>query len=43
MGGVESQNQRSVNDLLADYTELRKEGNGVVLADKKSENTFYLK
>lgn len=43
MGGTESQNDQSCQALLADFTETRREGNGVVLADKKSDSTYFLK
>lgn len=43
MGNLESGNSQSVHQSLADYTEIRKQNNGVVLVDKKSENTYFLK
>lgn len=43
MGGTESQTGQSCQDLLADFSEIRREPHGVVLADKKSENTYFLK
>lgn len=39
MGGTESQNE----NLLTDFNEVRRENNGIVLVDKKSENTYFLK
>lgn len=32
MGGTESQNQQACQDLLADFNEIRREPNGLVLS-----------
>lgn len=42
MGNLENKPNEPY-DLLADFTETRKEGNGTIYTDKKSDSTYFLK
>ena len=43
MGNSQENSQNNPLDLLNEYTQVRKENNGLVLSDKAGENNFFLK